>query len=92
MIVGPNGDLYFTDSSFSLPFPSDAVKKWTAATGQLTTLIPGLTSPQGIALDAAGNVYFSHSVSPYAEWPYNLASWTGLRGRTSAYDLACSLT
>ena len=61
LVVSPLGDLYFADAAGTLypPITNDAIKKWTASTGQLTTLVPGLTNPDKVAIDAAGNVYFS---------------------------------
>ncbi len=46
------GNLYIADSGDS------AIKKWTAATGQLTTLVSGIFSLD-VAVDGAGNLYFS---------------------------------
>jgi len=73
LAVNPGGDVYFADAAGFIypPNSNDAIKKWTASTGQLTTLVPGLTNPDKVAIDAAGNVYFSFvypSVGAIKEW------------------------
>ncbi len=48
------GNIYFGDFS-------GTIKSWTAATGQITTLVTGLgfANPISIAVDGGGNLYFS---------------------------------
>jgi len=48
------GNVYIADTTDS------AIKKWTAATQQVSTLVPsGLNSPTGVAVDSHGNVYIA---------------------------------
>ena len=50
------GNFYIADSG------NNAIKKWTAATGTLTTLVSsGLKYPNGVAVDSVGNVYIADS-------------------------------
>ena len=60
IVIEPSGDFYFSDSRNS------AIKKWSAATQAVTTLVQG--SPvgitnryRGVALDLSGNLYFSQT-------------------------------
>ena len=41
---------------------NNAIKEWTAANSNVTTLVSsGLTDPYGVAVDGAGNVYIADS-------------------------------
>ena len=52
--VDGSGNVYIGDRN------NNAIKKWTAATGAVTTLVgSGLLGPQGVAVDTLGNVYLS---------------------------------
>ena len=54
------GNLFIADTSRTQSAQEDAVKKWTAGTGQLTTLASGGLTPAGVAVDASGNVYVDY--------------------------------
>jgi DNA-binding beta-propeller fold protein YncE len=58
------GNVYFSDTG------NNAVKKWNAATLQVTTLVStGLNSPEGVAVDGAGNIYIADwGSSTIKEW------------------------
>ena len=63
MAVDGAGNVYIAD-----PW-SDAIKKWTAANGTVTTLVSsGLSEPGGVAVDGAGNVYFADTNAAIREW------------------------
>ena len=47
------GNVYFAD------FGNSAVKKWTAATGTVSTVISGISDPIGVAVDGGGNLYIA---------------------------------
>ncbi|HTQ55150.1 MAG TPA: BACON domain-containing carbohydrate-binding protein [Bryobacteraceae bacterium] len=49
------GNVYIADTL------NNAIKKWTATTGILSTLVSGLNSPQGVAVDSQGDVFFTDS-------------------------------
>jgi hypothetical protein len=52
--VDRSGNVYFADAG------NNALKMWTAATQQVTTLVgTGLNRPWGVAVDGSGDVYFS---------------------------------
>ena len=51
--VDGSGNVYVVDTV------NDAVKKWSAVTQTVTTVVPGLNNPFGAAVDATGNLYIS---------------------------------
>ena len=52
--VDAAGNVYIADTG------NGAIKEWTAATQQVSTLVSsGLSAPAGVAVDAAGNVYIA---------------------------------
>jgi sugar lactone lactonase YvrE len=60
--VDGSGNLYIADTT------NDAIKEWSAATQQLSTLVSGLWVPLGVAVDGSGNVYFSEGANSVKEW------------------------
>jgi len=52
MAVDPTGDLFFTDNGKS-------IQEWIPGTGQVTTAVQTVSSPEALAIDAAGNLYFN---------------------------------
>jgi sugar lactone lactonase YvrE len=51
--VDTQGNVYIADTA------NNAVKRWNAATGQVTVLVTGLNAPAGVAVDGQGNVYIA---------------------------------
>jgi hypothetical protein len=62
-----NGDIYVADTF------NNAIKVWTAATGQTSTVMSGLSEPAAVALDGIGNVYFTELGSGTAK-KWNVAA------------------
>jgi streptogramin lyase len=56
-----SGNIYIVDSY------NNAIKEWNRATQQVSTVVSGVTNPSFIAVDAAGNLYFSNYSGVY-EW------------------------
>ena len=53
-----SGNVYIADTY------NNAIKEWSAATGQVTTLLAsGLNEPTGVAVDGAGNVYIADNLN-----------------------------
>ena len=46
------GNVYFCDGR------NNAIKKWSAANNTVTTLVPGLSNPQGVAVGQLGQCLF----------------------------------
>src|SRR5258708_6316885 len=51
--VDDSGNIFIADTNHN------EIRKWSAATGRLTTLVSGLYLPAGVAVDNLGNVYIS---------------------------------
>jgi DNA-binding beta-propeller fold protein YncE len=64
LAVNSAGNIYIAD------FINNAVKEWTAANSNVTTLVSsGLAYPEGVAVDDAGNVYIADTVNnAIKEW------------------------
>jgi sugar lactone lactonase YvrE len=61
--VDAAGNVYFADQK------NKAIKEWSAATKQVSTLVSGLNTPIGVAVDGQGNVYFTDSgTASIKEW------------------------
>ncbi len=74
------GNVYIADTF------NNAIEKWSAATGTLTTLVAlGLASPAGVGVDAAGNVYIADT--------YNnvIKEWNQITGTVSTVVSGLSL-
>ena len=67
MGVDRAGNVYIADTS------NNAIKKWTAVSHSVTTLVSGLNHPGGVAVDNAGNVYIADTFNDAIE------KWTAAR-------------
>ena len=77
LVVGPNGDLYFTDPPFGLPrafedpakeLPFQAVYRLDAA-GALSAIVKDLEAPNGIGFSPDGKtLYVSNAWNPRPVW------------------------
>ena len=69
------GNVYIADTDNS------AIKEWNATTQTVTTLVSsGLNDPCGVAVDAAGNVYFTNSNAIRSGTPRQDSQHSGLLG------------
>jgi hypothetical protein len=69
-----SGNIYFTD------YLAGTVKKWTAATGQVTVLVSvGLKNPSSVAVDNSGDVYIADTGhNAIKKWTAATGQLTGL--------------
>jgi DNA-binding beta-propeller fold protein YncE len=90
LAVDGSGNVYIADTGNS------AIKKWTASTQQITTLIPGIAAT-GVAVDGAGNLYIASGFTVGAVdlsvkmWTASTQQITTLASGTPYYGVAVDL-
>lgn len=81
------GNVYFQGSD---PEGQPGIRQWSAATGSVTTIVPGVTVNECLAADGGGNLYFvGDNYSSIRKWTESDGSLTTLlSGLESVFPLA----
>jgi FtsP/CotA-like multicopper oxidase with cupredoxin domain/sugar lactone lactonase YvrE len=81
--VDGSGNVYIADGN------DGAIKKWTAANGNLTTLVSGLSTPTDVAVDGSDNVYIAnYGAAAVEELPYAFVNPTAkTEGKAAGSDV-----